>query len=238
MTDLTAANASSLLLLKAQRSHVVFVLSNANTGQEAAFLDWYQGAYRQAILEFPEVLKVQHYERHDVDITRGQFPPLPFRYLGLYEISIDGAEEATSLIELIASLHCAQSETQLPATWIYYPTSERVGRSPTLLPSLLTLAFANGIPGQEAEFREWYATRHIRHALNISALVSGQCYERTLFQRPGALPATFSTIAVYEQEGTPESIIESFASLPESTFAFPVLDLSKSRFAEAVYRPV
>jgi hypothetical protein len=101
---------------------------------------------------------------------------------------------------------------------------------------MLTLAFANGFADSEGEFREWYATRHIRHALNIPVLVSGQTFERTQFQRPGVLEAGFATIAVYEQVGPPEVILESFATLPEETFHFPSMDMS--RFAEGVYRPV
>jgi hypothetical protein len=227
---------SPLLLIKKQRSHVLFVLSNPKAGQEPAFLGWYEGAYRQALSKHPEVLSARHYVRHEVDITQGRFAPLPLRYLALYEISLDGAEAASSLIERVTELHREHPAAEAPATWLYYPSSEKVGRAPAKTPSMLTLAFANGTPGQDAQFREWYATRHTRHALNIAALVSGQCFERTQFQRPGALDASFSTIAIYEQEGTPESIIESFLSLPAATFDFPTLDLS--RFAEAVYRPV
>lgn len=90
--------------------------------------------------------------------------------------------------------------------------------------------------GRTTAFLEWYATRHIRHALNILALVSGQCFERTLFQMPGALEAKFQTIAIYEQAGTPEDILESFASIPSSTFDFPALDTT--RFSDWVYRPI
>jgi hypothetical protein len=103
---------------------------------------------------------------------------------------------------------------------------------------MLTIAFANGVPGQETEFREWYATRHIRHALKIPALVSGQCFERTKFQRPGTVEASFSMIAIYEQEGTPEAILDGFALLPDGALHFPMLDRSPFRFAEVVYRPV
>jgi hypothetical protein len=46
----------------------------------------------------------------------------------------------------------------------------------------------------------------------------------------------FSTIAVYEQVGSPESMIESFATIPKGTLDFPTLDTS--RFAESVYRPL
>jgi hypothetical protein len=234
----TNTTASPLALLPQQRSHVLFVLSQPQVGRESAFLAWYQGAYRQAVVDHVGVLRAQHYERHDVDITRGRFAPLPFRYLGLYELSIDGAETAAGLIDRITQLHREQAAAQAPATWLYYPVSEKVGRSPAARPSLLTLAFANGVPGQEAEFREWYATRHIRHALKIPALVSGQCLERTQFQRPGALEATFHTIAVYEQEGTPEDFLKGHAALPKGSLPFPMLDLAPSRFAEWVYRPV
>jgi hypothetical protein len=227
---------SPLALTRTQRSHVLIVLSNANTGDKDEFLNWYQGPYRNALSDIAGMLSVQHYERHHVDITRGAHVPLPFQYLGFLELSIDGASAAIGLIDEVTRLHNEQPTAQAPATWLYYPVSEKVGRTPTSIPSMLTLAFANGVAGQELEFREWYATRHIRHALNISALVSGQCLERTQFQKEGALPASFHTIAVYEQEGEPEEILKSFSDLPQSTFHFPMLDLS--RFAESVYRPL
>jgi hypothetical protein len=225
-----------LALLKSQRSHMLFVLSHPKAGHEASFIEWYQGVYRQSAMNLGTVLSASHYEQHEVDITQGHHARLPFRYLGIYEISVDGAEAAAGLIEQVILLHQQQPAAQAPATWLYYPASEKVGRPSTALPSMLTIAFANGVPGAEAVFREWYATRHIRHALNIPALVSGQCFERTQFQRPGAMEAKFSMIAVYEQDGTPKDIIESCASLPPETFHFPMLDLT--RFAESVYRPV
>jgi hypothetical protein len=72
--------------------------------------------------------------------------------------------------------------------------------------------------------------------LNIPALVSGQCLERTQFQSPGALAADYSMIAVYEQEGTAEEMMRSFGALPPGTLGFPAMDLT--RFAEWVYRPL
>jgi hypothetical protein len=226
----------TLALLRSQRTHVLFVLSGPTSGGESAFLDWYQGKYRKSVLSHTDVLSAQHYKRHTIDITQGQYAPLPYEYLGVYEVSYDGSESAEGFIEEIATLHRQQIVARAPATWLYYPVSEKVGRSPRNTPSMLTVAFANAASGEEAEFREWYATRHIRHALKIPALVSGQCFQRTLFQRPGALVPTFSTIAVYEQEGTPDDILNSFASIPEEEFRFPSLDTV--RFAEWVYVPL
>jgi hypothetical protein len=227
---------SALALLAGQRSHVLFVLSNHRAGQESRFLEWYRGALRRAALDSPLVLKAQHYEQHEIDITRGRYPRFPFHYLGLYELSLDGAEQATSVIERVVTAHREQDAALAPATWLYYPVCEKVGRCPGASPSMLTVAYANGTEGQQSEFREWYATRHIRHALKIPALVSGQCFERTHFQRAGALEPMFATIAVYEQEGEPQDILASFASLPEGALLFPMLD--RTRFAECVYRPV
>jgi hypothetical protein len=227
---------SSTHLLDKQRSHILFIFSNPAPEQGPAFLEWYQGAYRGAVRNAGRVLRIEHFTRHPVDITQGQYAPLPYSYLGVCELSLDGAQQAETLIADITELHRKQPSAELPATWLYYPVSERVGRSPQRSPSLLTLAFANGAKGQEPEFREWYATRHIRHAMKIPALVSGQCLERTLFQRPGTMSPDYQTIAFYEQEGTPESIIETFASLPAGSLDFPSMDFA--HFAESVYQPL
>jgi hypothetical protein len=156
--------------------------------------------------------------------------------MGIYQLSVDGVSGVKPIIEGIEHLHRSEKTAELPATWLYYPASERIGRDPSHEPSMLTLAFANPLEGQESEFREWYATRHIRHALNIPALVSGQCFLRTQFQQPGALDAAFYAIAIYEQEGPPESIMASLDELPESIFHFPTLD--PVHFAESVYEPL
>ena len=144
-----------LTLLQFQRSHVLFVLSNAQASRETVFLEWYRGTYRETVSGIPGVLSVQHYEQHPVDITGGHYPRLPFQYLGICELSFDGAPAAEGLIERITLLHQEQPTAQAPATWLYYPASEKVGRPAKASPSMLTLAFANGIVGQEAEFREW-----------------------------------------------------------------------------------
>lgn len=230
---------SPLELLSTQRSHVLFVLSDAasdTTRSHAALRDWYLGSLSEELMRVPGVLNLQHFEQHEIDITQGHFARPPFRYLGLCDLSLDGAEAASDLIDTVQRLHREQPAAKAPATWLYYPASEKVGRSPATASSMLTVAFANGLAGEEAEFREWYATRHIRHALKIPALVSGQCFERTQFQEPGAMEAVYTTIAVYEQANGPESIIAGFDSLPERALDFPMLNLS--RFAESVYRPV
>jgi hypothetical protein len=223
-------------LLGRQRSHILVALTNAKPGNETSFLKWYQGAYRDEVLTAKGLLSAQHYKRHEVDITMGRWPPPPYQYVGLYEISVDGAQAAVSLIDQITASHAREATAFAPATWLYYVAGEKVGRAPAATPSMVTLAFANPQPGREAEFREWYTTRHIRHALSIPAFVSGQCFERACFQKPGAMEAIFATIAVYEQEGTPQEIIKSLGSIPDGALEFPSLDAS--RFGESVYVPL
>lgn len=225
----------ALELLAEQRSHALFVLSNSQPGSDREFRKWYLGICQRAVLKLTGVLRGQQYEAHEVDISGGKYPGLPYHYLGVYDISVDGAPSANGILDHIRDLHAREPSAQPPALWLYYPVSERVGRSPVSRPSLLTVAFVNCIAGREDEYREWYATRHIRHALQIPALVSGQCFARSEFQRPGAMDADFSMIAVYEQEGSPEEMRKSFETLPAGALDFPAMDLT--RFAEWVYRP-
>ena len=230
------ATEAPLALLKQQRSHNLFVLSNAKLGCEPAFLNWYTSNLLQDVAAQEHVLTVQHFEQHEVDITRGRHKPLDYRYLSMIELSLDGGHEAASLIDHIADIHRQEPAALEPAAWLYYPISEKVGRSPVVEQPMLTLAFTNAIEGTDAEFREWYNTRHIRHALNIPALVSGQCFALGKFQKPLATASNFRFITIYEQEGSPQDIIDSLKELPSGTLAFPTLD--KQNFAEWVYRPV
>src|SRR5205823_5245553 len=132
-------------------------------------------AHAKVVRAREEVSSVRFYQQHEVDISGGQHPPLPLKYLGLYELCLDGAERARDVIRFVTGIHLEQPAACAPATWLYYPVSEKVGRPSDMERPMLTLAFANALPGRELEFREFYATRHIRHALNIPALVSGQC---------------------------------------------------------------
>lgn len=223
----------SLAILKDQCSHVLFVLTNAVSGREDAFASWFGGACRDTILAQPGVLHASQYEQDDVDITGGQFPAPPFRYVAICELSIDGAEQAGEIIAAIHALFEGSDCAAAAATWLYYPVGRPVGISAAAA-TMVTLAFANGLPGTDDDFREWYVTRHIRHALNIPTLTSGQCFERTRYQRHGAVEPAFHIIAVYEQTGSSEAIIEAFGRLAPETIAFPALDLS--RFGEAAYR--
>ena len=235
--------ASPLALSKKHRSHILFVLSNSLSEKNSDFLDWYKGDYLQAMAKLDMVVSAQHFEQHEVDVTMGNYPPPEFQYLGMYELSLDGADEAKDIIRKITDSHKMEKMSYPPATWLYYPICEKVGRSAKAISPMVTIAFANSTPGSEAEFREWYCTRHIRHALNLTGFASGQCFELTNFQKPGSANPTYNTIALYEQEGTPQEFLNFLASLPEDRaveltkiLKFPTLDAT--RFGECFYRPI
>lgn len=228
---------SPLKIIKQQKSHLLFVLFNKQDLRNSSeFLNWYRSEYSKILSSFENVLSIRQLEQHEIDVTKGEYQKLPYHYLSLIELSLDGAEQAKELINYIIELHESSTYAGPPATWLYYPICERVGRPAKIFNPMLTLAFANAVSGRELEFREWYCTRHIRHALNVQSLVSGQCFGLTRFQRSVSEKSSYGVIAVYEQEGTPEEMIESFESLPDETFEFPALDLN--RFAEWVYKPI
>jgi hypothetical protein len=148
-------------------------------------------------------------------------------------LSIDGAEQAEAIISAVHTLYRGCTHAAAPATWMYYPIGEKVGLSRPGSPMIAVL-FANGKPGSDDEFREWCVTRHVRQALNIPVLASGQCFERARFQRAGAADAGFHIIVLHEQTGSSEALIEAVNSLAPGTMDFPTLD--PTRFGEAAYR--
>jgi hypothetical protein len=148
-------------------------------------------------------------------------------------LSIDGAEQAEAIISAVHTLYRSCVHATAPATWLYYPIGEKVGLSRPDSPMIAVL-FANGMPGSDDEFREWCVTRHVRQALNIPILVSGQCFERARFQRPGAVDAGFHIIVLHEQIGSSQALVEAVNSLAPGAMDFPTLD--PTRFGEAAYR--
>ena len=231
------SKATALACAKKQRSHILFVFSNALDKQAEEFLQWYIGDFVDISRKLNHVLSIQYFERHEVDITEGNFPTPDYDYLGIYELSLDGSDEAKNIIAEIIESHDSEGSAGTPACWLYHPVSEKIGRLPQISCPMLTVAFTSSVKGSDKEFREWYCTRHIRHALNVPVLVSGQCFELAGFQSPGSSEPIYSIVAIYEQEGTPEEFLDNLKSLPQEMFEFPS-SLDASRFAEGTYRPI
>ena len=192
------------LLAKQQRSHTLLVFSNAVDGQVTPFLNWFKGDGLQTVAALDQVLSTRHYQEYPFNLS-GEYKPIGFDYLALYQVNLDGAEDSGELINQINALYQREPSAGDIATWLYYPVSEKVGCNHTIVsPSsaIITIAFANAVTGREAEFREWYTTEHLRHALLVPALISSQRFELTGFQIPGAMSPDYETIAIYEQDDT------------------------------------
>lgn len=87
----------------------------------------------------------------------------------------------------------------------------------------LLIAFSNATPGQEAEYNEWYAKRHIPDALNIIGFVSAQRFKISDAQLPGT---NFDRkyLVIYEIEADdPRHTIEEL-SRTIGTPAMPLTD--------------
>ena len=231
--------------MKKQRSHNLYVFSNpaSQSEQNDAYLDWFMGSFFDKLEMHNIVLSAQHYERQDFDITTGFSRPCNYRYLGIYELSLDGAQEAQGLIECIEDMHQTEQSAGESTCWLYYPISEKVGRTPKTPQQFLGIAFANGLPGHEDQFREWYSTQHIRHALNVPGIVSAQLFERAEFQTPGVTKPNHRIHAIYEQEGTVETLSEGLPltveMIPPSANPNVTFDIeSESGFSEWFYYPI
>ena len=237
MNDMTN-NAEELA--KQQRSHTLMVFCNAKDGKEYAFTDWFKTECLQAVLDSDKVLSVRHYQEYPHNLS-GEYKPIGFEYMGLYQLGLDGAKDVSELIDQINTLYQNEQSAGDIATWLYHPVTEKIGcDSRVVSPStpIITIAFANAVKGRETEFKEWYSTEHLRHALLLPAFTSSQRFELTGFQIPGAMEPGYETIAIYEQNDKPENLIKGFEvidpqKLPEVWWS-PSGDLE--RFTEWAYQ--
>ena len=227
-------------LVQKQRSHTLLVFCNAATGQKEQFLSWFKTDCLESVSTFDKVLSVQHYKEYPF-VLKERYKPIGFDCLSIVQLGLDGAEDALGLIERIKILYQNESSAGDVATWLYYPVSEKVGcnqANPAPSSPIITIAFANAVKGRQAEFQEWYSTQHIRHALVIPALISGQRFELTEFQSSGAMASDYQTIAIYEQNDTPENMVASFPHIDPEKAAKVVWSPSGDleRFTEWAYQ--
>lgn len=115
----------SEVMLEQQRSHILLVFSNAVYNKNEEFLEWYKTDCLQSIVGFDKVLSAQHYQENSFNIS-GNCKPIGFKYLALYQLCLDGSEDASLLIEKVSELHQREINAGEIATWLYYPVSENI----------------------------------------------------------------------------------------------------------------
>ena len=202
-------------MVKQQRSHTLLVFCKAVDGQAESFLNRFKQELLQGVLNIDKVIAGRHYQEHPLNLS-GDYKPIGYDCLGLYQLSLSCEKEASEVIHAINALYDSEPSAEAIATWLYYPVSEKVGCNPAITsPSTeyITIAFANAVKGREAEFRQWYTTEHLRHALLVPALTSSQRFELASHQTPGAMASSYETIAIYEQDDTPENMLKGMATI-------------------------
>ncbi|MFT3852985.1 MAG: hypothetical protein QM733_09630 [Ilumatobacteraceae bacterium] len=216
-----------------QRSHVLCVLATASQGNEAQFERMYlDPAFRAELGQHEAVVDVRVFKRSPVDLSGGMGQSLDFTHLTLLDLRVDGAEDAVPAIDHVAAVHGQSGVAKDPATWLFRPVTEKVGDTGAAPKPLAVFAFTNGVPGKRDEYLEFYATRHIRHALYISTFAGSQLTQKTSFQKPGRLPIDdFECLTCYDLVGTAEELPAGVAAVRDR-LAFPLLD--HVRFAEYI----
>lgn len=224
------------LVMTSQTSYLLLVLGNPKEGQEQDFLAWFRDDFRRGLERQGRVIRARTYERDKVDVTWGRFPLVPMQYLALVEIGGDGPEDPHNVISFAQTQFAEQASADTVATWLYYPVSEKYGIDRGAVPTTMMIHYTNPVAGMEAEYAEWFNTRLLRHAAVFDPLVSAQRFERSQYQNFGALEPTYQTVALYDQAGPSEQLIEAFKNPPSN---LPdMVSLDNERFSEAAYLPL
>lgn len=224
------------LVSTSQPSFLLLVLGNAKKGQEADFITWFKGEFRDHMQRQARVIRARTFERDSLDITWGRFPLVPMQYLALIDIGGKGPEDAHAVITTAQEQFAKQKSAADVATWLYYPVSEKYGIDRGNIPTTVMIHYTNAVAGMEAEYSEWFNTRLIRHAAVFDPLVNGQRFERSLHQNPGAIEPTYQTVALYDQAGSSERLMEAFKNPPPDLL--DMVSLDNERFSEASYLPL
>lgn len=224
------------LVRTSQPSFLLLVLGNAAAGKDADFVAWFKDSFTDRLQRLPAVWRARVYARDSVDVTWGRFPLVPMKYLSLVDLLGDGPEAAHSVIDFVQDIYAKEKSAADVATWLYYPVSERYGIARGNIPTAVMIHYTNPVAGKETEYAEWFNTRLLRHAAMFDPLVSGQRFERSLYQKPGALEPTYQTVALYDQAGSSERLIEAFKIPPPD---LPdMVSLDTGRFTESAYLPL
>jgi hypothetical protein len=224
------------LVRTSQPSYLLMVLGNAAAGKEGDFVAWFKSCFGNSLQDLPAVLRARTYQKDAIDVTWGRFRQIPMKYLALVLVLGDGPEDADGVRSFAQEAFAKEGSAGEVAIWLYYPVSERYGIDRGNIPTTVMIHYTNPVSGMEDEYSEWFNTRLLRHAAVFDPLVSGQRFERSLYQKPGALEPKYRTVALYDQAGSSERLIESFKNPPPDLM--DMVSLDNESFTEAAYLPL
>lgn len=227
---------TKLCAARRQSSHTALIFFSLDESECEAIKAWSDTAVSSELRSSEFVLRQRVFRK--IDFRLYEFcRDIDFDYVNICDLALDGASEFQKLgekIQLYANKCSVISKLQ---TWLYYPVSEKVGDLSNSNPPFVTLALANAVKGQGARFREWYSSQHIRHALNIPALLNGQRFERCEFQSRNDQRPEYESVAIYSQSCGPEQMLREAQSVDPSKLPWDVSgDLE--RFSEWTFEAV
>ncbi|MFE6861846.1 hypothetical protein [Nocardia sp. NPDC057668] len=72
------------------------------------------------------------------------------------------------------------------------------------------LVFSNAVTGRDAEFNDWYDTKHLADVTAVPGVTGGARYEIAATDIPGQPSPAHRYLAVYELDGEPETVLAEF----------------------------
>lgn len=108
--------------------HVLVVLSNATTGDDDEFNDWYTNRHLADVLKLRGYKAAQRFRLSDAQLGPAE---IPYRYLAIYEVEADDvADAAAALTRGISGPDAMYLSPTLDmgrlSAWFYTPITERV----------------------------------------------------------------------------------------------------------------
>lgn len=104
----------------------LIALTNAVSGREGEFNDWYTNVHLADVLKLPGVLAAQRFELNDVQLRPEE---MPWKYMAVYEIEIDDISKTFSALRSVSGTEAMPLSPALQderMVWIYRPITERV----------------------------------------------------------------------------------------------------------------
>ena len=108
------------------KKHVFVVLTNPVEGREDEYNEWYSGVHLNDVLKVPGIVSAQRFMLSDV---QRDTPPLPYRYLALYEIETDNLNHTLAVLGEragTAAMIISDAVGTQRAGWIFQPITPRV----------------------------------------------------------------------------------------------------------------
>lgn len=227
-------------------SHRTLVFSNAVSGCETAFNDWYDTRHIPEVLALPGYVAARRYRcsAHQ----RSTAIPCPWEYLAIYELDTDDLSATFSAMDAVRDRggltphggtlgddHVAWTYTELGP--LLRQTDEAAARKADLGQGEHEFVIlTNPTEGREQDFLRWYDA-HVPEILdNYPGLTTGQLFEAAAVQRHGKAPE-WQYLALYDLEAG--SVADYFAIEPHDLEGMTKVEGALApRPAQWVFSPV